>query len=98
MIIVKTNQAGTLTIALGGKLDTISAPELDTVLRESLQDVTALVLDLKSLQYISSAGLRVLLYAQNVMNSKGSMVLTNVCESVMEVFEITGFVDILTIQ
>lgn len=86
-----------LSIALEGRLDTVTAPELEAELKDSLDNVTELVMDMKELEYISSAGLRVLLTAQKNMNQKGSMKLINVNETVMEIFDVTGFVDILTI-
>ena len=87
-----------LDVAVSGRLDTTTAPELDAALREALPGVKELVLDFSALDYISSAGLRVLLSAQKTMSKQGSMKLTGVNESVMEVFEITGFSDILTIE
>lgn len=98
MTINKTINDTTVTIALEGRLDTITSPELEGVFGEALAGATALVLDLKDLAYISSSGLRVLLKAQKQMNKQGSMVLTGVNEAVMEVFEVTGFADILTIE
>ncbi len=98
MNIVKTSDGGKLNIALEGRLDTTTAPELERELKGSLQGVTELSLDLAKLEYLSSAGLRVLLSAQKTMNSQGSMVLHNVNETIMEVFEVTGFIDILTIE
>ena len=99
MLNIKKNLEGEkLTVALEGRLDTVTAPELENELKESLDSVTELVLDLKDLEYISSAGLRVLLTAQKSMNQKGTMKLINVNETVMEIFEVTGFVDILTIE
>jgi anti-sigma B factor antagonist len=91
-----TKNNGTLTVALDGRLDTTTAPELEKFLGENCADTTALVLDCEKLAYISSAGLRVLLAAQKKL--KGAMKLTNVCELVMEVFEMTGFADILVIE
>ena len=85
-----------LTLALEGRLDTTTAPELETVLNEQLGDATELVFDLKELEYISSAGLRVLLSTQKRMNRRGSMKVVGVSETIMEIFEITGFCDILT--
>ena len=85
-------------IEIVGRLDTITAPALDKTINEDLGDTKNLVLDLKGLEYISSAGLRVLLGAQKKMQKIGSMKVTNVCESVMEVFEMTGFADILVIE
>lgn len=87
-----------LTVALTGRLDTVTAPELESELASALDDVENLVIDMKDLEYISSAGLRVLLTAQKTMNQKGSMKLINVNETVMEIFDVTGFVDILTIE
>lgn len=83
---------------LEGRLDTTTAPELDQELKSSLPGVTALTLDVKDLAYISSAGLRVLLSAQKLMNKQGKMTIRNVNETVMEIFEVTGFSDILDIE
>ena len=80
------------------KLDTVTAPDLDKEIDENIDGVTELVIDFSQLEYISSAGLRVLLTAQKTMNQKGSMKLINVNETVMEIFDVTGFVDILTIE
>lgn len=85
-------------VALSGRLDTTTAPQLEAELKSSLNNIKELVFDLSKLEYISSAGLRVLLAAQKVMNSQGSMKITNVVPEIMEVFEITGFTDILTIE
>ena len=85
-------------IEIVGRLDTITAPALDKTINEDIGDTKNLVLDLKSLEYISSAGLRVLLGAQKKMQKIGSMKVINVCEEVMEVFEMTGFADILVIE
>lgn len=98
MTITTTRKNGSLTLALEGRLDTTTAPELEAVLKNGLEGVSALVLDLEHLAYLSSAGLRVILAAQKQMNRQGSLVVRNVCETIMEVFEVTGFVDILTIQ
>lgn len=98
MTITKTKTDSTLTLALEGRLDTTTAPELEAELKQSLNGVTALVLDMKELAYLSSAGLRVILAAQKQMNKQGSMVVRNVNETIMEVFEVTGFTDILTIE
>lgn len=87
-----------LSLQVDGRLDTSTAPQLEKELKASLTGVTELVLDFGGLEYISSAGLRVLLSAQKVMNRQGSMVIRNVNESVNEVFEITGFSDILNIE
>ncbi len=96
--IKKTIEGDNLTVALGGRLDTTTAPELEKSLQESLNGMTELVMDLGELEYISSAGLRVLLSAQKIMMKQGSMKVTHVNETVMEIFEVTGFVDILTIE
>ena len=98
MTVQKTIQNQTLTITPEGRLDTLTAPELEAELKSSLDGVTALTLDLKNLEYISSAGLRVLLSAQKTMNKQGTMVLENVRPEIMEILEITGFADILTIR
>lgn len=97
MEIIKNLNGNTLTVGIEGRLDTTTAPTLEAELKNSLNDVSELVLDLAKLEYISSAGLRVLLSAQKVMNAQGSMKIINVIPEVMEVFEITGFTDILTI-
>lgn len=86
------------TIEVAGRLDTTTAPSLDKTINEDINDVKDLTLDLKGLEYISSAGLRVLLSAQKKMQKIGSMKVKNVCEEVMEVFEMTGFADILVIE
>lgn len=97
MTITKTAENGVLRIALEGRLDTNTAPQLESELKSSLSGVTELDFDFSGLEYISSAGLRVLLAAQKAMNKQGRMTIHNVGETIMEVFEITGFVDILTI-
>lgn len=94
---IKRNSEET-AIKLVGRLDTITAPALDKTINEDITDVKNLVLDLKALEYISSAGLRVLLSAQKKFQKIGSMKVTNVCEEIMAVFEMTGFADILTIE
>ena len=96
--IEKKAEGTSLTIALTGRLDTVTAPELEGALKDSLDGVAKLVIDLEKLEYISSAGLRVLLAAQKMMNLQGEMKVTHVSEVVMEVFEVTGFSDILTIE
>lgn len=98
MTIKKTLTDTALTIELEGRLDTTTASQLEAELKESLNGVTALTLDLAELAYLSSAGLRVLLSTQKQMNKQGSMVLKHVNEIIMEVFEVTGFADILTIE
>lgn len=87
-----------LLIALEGRLDTATAPQLEEELKQSIAGVTELIFDFAKLEYISSAGLRVLLFAQKTMNRQGGMTIRNANEIVMEVFEVTGFVDILDIQ
>ena len=94
---IKKNAAETI-IQIVGRLDTITAPALDKTIQEEIGDTKNLVLDMKSLEYISSAGLRVLLSAQKKMQKIGSMKVINVCQEVMEVFEMTGFADILVIE
>ena len=98
MTITKKTEGTALTIALEGRLDTSTAPELEAELRTSLGGVSHLTLDLAELLYLSSAGLRVILAAQKQMNRQGSMTVIHVCDEIMEVFEITGFVDILNIE
>lgn len=94
---IKRN-AEEMSLEIVGRVDTTTAPALDAAINENLCEVKNLVLDFKGVEYISSAGLRVLLSAQKKMKKVGSMKVVNVCEEVMEVFEITGFVDILTIE
>ena len=94
---IKKNATETI-IEIVGRLDTITAPALDKTINEDLGDTKNLVLDVKGMEYISSAGLRVLLGAQKKMQKIGSMKVTGVCEEVMEVFEMTGFADILVIE
>jgi anti-sigma B factor antagonist len=98
MTINKTSNGTNLIIALEGRLDTTTAPQLETEVKSTLSDVKDLTFDFSRLDYISSAGLRVLLSAQKVMNKQGNMRITNVNETIMEVFDVTGFVDILTIE
>lgn len=98
MTINKIANGSELTIGLEGRLDTTTAPQLDDELKTALAGVTKLDFDLSKLEYISSAGLRVLLSAQKVMNKQGEMVVKNVNEEIKEIFEVTGFVDILTIE
>ena len=94
---IKKNQEQTV-IAIVGRLDTITAPALEKTINEDIGDTKNLILDVKGMEYISSAGLRVLLAAQKKMQKIGSMKVMNVCEEVMEVFEMTGFADILVIE
>lgn len=98
MTINKTLSGAQLTVALTGRLDTITAPQLEAELKSSLDGVDSLDLDFAGLEYISSAGLRILLSAQKIMNRQGRMVIRNVNEIVLEVFRVTGFTDILTIE
>ena len=98
MTINKTQNGAQLLVAVDGRLDTATAPELEKELKSSLDGVTELTLDMTALEYISSAGLRVLLSTQKTMNRQGAMKLTHVNETVMEIFEVTGFSDILTIE
>lgn len=98
MNITKNMNGTTLEIALEGRLDTITAPELDAELNKDMPGADSLVLDFSKLDYISSAGLRVLLSAHKVMSCKGGLKVANVNEIVREVFEVTGFADILTIE
>ena len=94
---IKKNNLETV-IEIVGRLDTVTAPALDKTINEDIGDTKNLVLDVKGMEYISSAGLRVLLAAQKKMQKIGSMKVTGVCEEVMEVFEMTGFADILVIE
>ena len=87
-----------VVLQITGRLDTITAPTLDKTINENLEGIKTLLLDFNNLEYISSAGLRVLLSAQKKMQQIGAMKVINVCEEVMNVFEITGFADILTIE
>ena len=98
MTIEIKKSAAVTTIEVAGRLDTITAPALDKTINEDIPDTKNLVLDLKGLEYISSAGLRVLLGAQKKMQKIGSMKVVNVCQEVMDVFEMTGFADILVIE
>ena len=98
MNVIKESSGSQLTLRIQGRLDTTTAPQLETELKASVEGVAALVLDLAELAYISSAGLRVVLMAQKIMNKQGTMVVRNVDPNVLEVFEVTGFSDILTIE
>ncbi len=98
MNIIKSNAGKTLNIELEGRLDTTTAPQLEAELKQSIADNEELNFDFAKLEYISSAGLRVLLAAQKVMNKQGKMVIRNVNDVIAEVFEVTGFADILTIE
>lgn len=98
MDIKKTKNGTALTLAIEGRIDTTTAPQLETEIKADTDGITELYLDFSNVEYISSAGLRVLLSAQKAMNRQGKMTLSHVSEPVMEVFEVTGFSDILTIE
>ena len=98
MNINKKLEGGRLNIALEGRLDTITAPQLESEIRSSINEVTELDFDFKDLTYVSSAGLRVLLSAQKIMNKQGKMTIRNANEDIMDIFEVTGFIDILNIE
>ncbi|MBP9987990.1 MAG: STAS domain-containing protein [Ruminococcus sp.] len=98
MEIIKTANGNELNIAIEGRLDTMTAPQLEAEIKDSINGIESLTLDFSKLEYVSSAGLRVLLASQKIMNSQGSMKILNVSEDIMEVFEITGFSEILTIE
>ena len=96
MKITKNVNGTNLTVVLEGRLDTTTAPQLEVELKESLQGISSLVMDMSALEYISSTGLRVLLSAQKIMNNQGEMKVTGANESIMEIFEVTGFNDIFS--
>lgn len=98
MEIVKTTETDKLIVALTGRLDTNTASELENELKSSIEGIEFLVLDFNNLDYISSAGLRVLLSVQKIMNKQGEMIIKNVNDDIKEVFEVTGFIDILNIE
>ncbi len=98
MTINKNLEGSKLEIALEGRLDTMTAPSLEEEVKNSIEGIKELVFDLKDLVYVSSAGLRVLLSAQKTMNKQGNMTIKNANEEVMEIFEVTGFIDILNIE
>ena len=98
MNIEMKRSAQEMIIVVEGRLDTITAPTLDNTINENIQEVETLILDFSGLEYISSAGLRVLLSTQKKMQKRGVMKVINVCEEIMDVFEMTGFADILTIE
>lgn len=98
MTIMRTLKEDELTIRVTGRLETVTAPKLEEELKTSLRGVKTLIMDLEELEYISSAGLRVLFSAQKTMSKQGGMIVRNVNEDVMEVFEVTGSVDVLTIE
>ncbi len=96
--ITKEKEEGKLVFSLEGKLDTVTSTDLEKEIMDSIEDVKELVIDCTKLEYVSSAGLRVLLAALKIMNKQGSMKVTNVCEEIMSIFEMTGFNEILTID
>ena len=98
MQITNERNANSLTVFISGRVDTATAPELERFIEDNTDGVTELIFDLKDMEYTSSAGLRVFLKAQKLMNVQGSMKVKNVQSGVMEIFEITGFSDILTIE
>ena len=98
MTIEKSLNNTQMTLSVIGRLDTSTAPQLEKVISEDLNNVTELIIDCKALEYVSSAGLRIILKAQKKMSAVGGMKVVNVNEPIMEVFEITGFSDILTIE
>ncbi len=98
MTINKAKNENTLTVSVEGRLETTTAPELDAVIKENIDGITELVFDFSKLDYISSAGLRVLLSSQKIMNKQGEMKVKNVNSIVNEILDITGFSDILTIE
>lgn len=98
MTIEKNLNGTNLDVKIVGRLDTTTAPHLEAEFKQSLEGVAKLVLDFEKLEYISSAGLRVLLATQKLMNKQGEMIIKNVNDTISEIFEITGFIDILTIE
>ena len=96
--ITKDTNGNELKLGLEGRLDTVTAPELEEQIKSGLDSVETLIFDLSKLEYISSAGLRVLLSSQKTMNEKGRMVVKNVSDEIQEIFDVTGFSDILTIE
>ena len=98
MIIEKNLNGTELTVTITGRLDTTTAPQLEAEFKQILGGVEKLVLDFTALEYLSSAGLRVLLAAQKTMNKQGEMIIKNVNDTINEIFEVTGFIDILTIE
>ncbi|MCR4779504.1 MAG: STAS domain-containing protein [Ruminiclostridium sp.] len=98
MNINKTLNGSNLTIAIDGRLDTTTSPQLETEIKQSVEGIKSLVIDISQLEYISSAGLRVLLSAQKIMNKQGEMTVRGANEAIMEIFDVTGFVDLLNIE
>ena len=97
MTIKSKKEKNTMTISVKGRIDTATAPEFEKAVKAA-QDITELIIDMDGLEYISSAGLRVLLYAHKSMNGKGTMKLVHVNESIMDILDITGFADVMTIE
>ena len=98
MTIDKKKEGNRLVLAVSGRLDTMTAPELESVIKDNMDGVEEPILDFKDLEYISSAGLRVVLGARKAMGDKGSFAVRNLCSDVREIFDITGFSDIITIE
>lgn len=98
MEIKKLENGQELTISLEGELNTITAPQLEEVISSSLKGITSLIFDFQGLNYLSSAGLRVLLVASKIMNKQGKMVIKNVNEEIIDIFEMTGFINILNVE
>ena len=98
MTIEKNLNGAELTFTVSGRLDTTTAPQLEDEFKQNMAGVESLILDFAALEYLSSAGLRVLLSTQKVMNKQGKMVIKNVNETINEIFEVTGFIDILTVE
>lgn len=98
MTIDKKKEGNRLVLAVSGRLDTMTAPELENVIKDNMDGVEELILDFKDLEYISSAGLRVVLGARKAMGDRGSFAVRNLCSDVREIFDITGFSDIITIE
>ena len=98
MTIEQIVNATELIVKVAGRLDTTTAPELETFLKQSIEGVEKLILDFSELEYLSSAGLRILLTTQKAMNKQGKMIIKNINETINEIFEVTGFIDILTVE
>lgn len=98
MTIDKNVNGSELTMTLGGRLDTTTAPVLEAEIKQNIEGIETLIMDFNALEYLSSAGLRVILSAQKIMNKQGEMIVKNVNDTIMEIFEVTGFSDILTIE
>ncbi len=98
MTITRLTNGMELEVKVSGRLDTTTAPQLETELKENIGNSELLILDFSELEYLSSAGLRVILAAQKIMNKQGKMIVRNVNETIMDIFDVTGFTDILTIE